>query len=273
MRRLFAARGTSAAAVGVLVVLVAGGGYAFASGNKTITACVHHAGGDIYIAKKCAKHDKKLSWGAAGAAGSKGATGGTGAPGATGGPGGTGAPGAAGPQGPGATNVTYDTTGTASPTPTTLGAMGPWTLSATCGVGGGITTGTVYYAGPGGRTDGIFGFGQNDAIGDTELSTDVFGPTNGTSFTGIGATDTTLKLASANFVFVPTSGTSVELALYIAVAGGTTNTCHFSAVITPSSSSTVVSDAGAAARPNSTATTSRSPGRSPLIKLFGRAVR
>jgi hypothetical protein len=270
MRRFLAARGTSAAAVGVLVVLVGGGGYALASGGKTIAACVHHRGGDIYIAKKCAKHDKKLSWKSAGPAGSTGATG---ASGATGAPGARGGTGGTGPQGPGATNATFDTTGTASPTPTTLGAMGPWTMSATCSETSGVTTGTFYYAGPGGRVDGIIGLGENTATGTTELYSSAFGPTSSTPFVGASASDTTLKVSSSNFVFVPTSGTSVELALDIAVAGGATNTCHFSAFVTPSSSTTVASDARAATRPNSTATTSRSPGRSPLIKLFGRAVR
>jgi hypothetical protein len=72
MRRLFTSRGASAAAVGILVLLVAGGGYAIANGGGTITVCVHHNGGGLYEAKKCAKHDANLSWNTQGPPGQQG---------------------------------------------------------------------------------------------------------------------------------------------------------------------------------------------------------
>lgn len=91
MRRLLAGRGVTVAAIGVLVALVAGGSYALAaSGNKTITVCVKKHGGQLYKARKCKKHDSKLSWNQQGPAGKNGANGANGAPGAAGAPGATG---------------------------------------------------------------------------------------------------------------------------------------------------------------------------------------
>lgn len=88
MRRLLAGRGTTIAVMGMLLALVAGGSYALAaSGSKTITVCVKKHGGGLYKARKCKKHDSKLSWnqqGPAGKAGKNGANGLNGAPGTPG---------------------------------------------------------------------------------------------------------------------------------------------------------------------------------------------
>jgi hypothetical protein len=110
------------AALGIAALLTIGGGaYALAaSRGGTITVCVSHKGGTLYKAKKCKKHDSKLSWGKQGPQG------------ATGAPGGAGAKGATGPQGPGGSILTFDGTATASPTPTTLGTLGDDTWSAEC---------------------------------------------------------------------------------------------------------------------------------------------
>ncbi len=97
MKRLLAGRGTTIAVMGMLLALVAGGSYALAaSGSKTITVCVKKNGGGLYKAKKCKKHDSKLTWnqqGPAGKAGKNGANGLNGAPGSAG------APGVPGPDG------------------------------------------------------------------------------------------------------------------------------------------------------------------------------
>ena len=48
-------------AAGLLIV----GGSAYAlgsSGGGRITVCVRHNGGALYKARKCAKHDTKLTW-------------------------------------------------------------------------------------------------------------------------------------------------------------------------------------------------------------------
>jgi hypothetical protein len=100
MKQLLAARGTPAAIVGVLVLAVAGGGYAIASGTGTITVCVQHNGGGLYKATKCAKRDKRLSWNKVGQRGATGATGAAGQNGATGATGAAGQNGVTGPAGP-----------------------------------------------------------------------------------------------------------------------------------------------------------------------------
>ncbi len=104
----------SAAALGVAALLLAGGGaYALASSTGgTISVCVKHNGGALYEAKKCAKHDQRLSWNKQGPVGATGRTGATGATGLQGPKGDT------GPQGPGA--VSFATT---LPNPTAFGAI------------------------------------------------------------------------------------------------------------------------------------------------------
>jgi hypothetical protein len=100
MKRLLHVRTAPAIAVGVIAVAAAAGGaYAATSKTTTINVCVRHSGGALYKAKKCAKHDKKLTWnqqGRIGPQGPKGSTGATGPQGPTGLQGTPGAQGAAG---------------------------------------------------------------------------------------------------------------------------------------------------------------------------------
>jgi hypothetical protein len=49
-----------------------------------VTICVHHKGGALYQAGKCAKHDKRLSWNGQGPQGLQGSQGLQGAAGAQG---------------------------------------------------------------------------------------------------------------------------------------------------------------------------------------------
>jgi hypothetical protein len=99
MRRVLASRGTPAALVGIVMLLIAGGGYALASvSSKNVNACVKKHSRTLYKAP-CHKGDSKISWsktGPAGPTGAKGATGANGANGANGAPGATGATGATG---------------------------------------------------------------------------------------------------------------------------------------------------------------------------------
>ena len=74
-----------------LVLAASGGAYAAATGSAgTIAACVHHKGGGLYVAHKCARHDTRLRWsvtgpkGAAGPTGTQGPVGPNGPTGATG---------------------------------------------------------------------------------------------------------------------------------------------------------------------------------------------
>jgi hypothetical protein len=97
MRRL----SNSAAALGVASLVIAGcGAYALASSSGGhIAVCVKHRDGALYEAKKCAKHDTKLTWNQQGPRGATGPEGIRGKPGPTGPQGRQGKPGATG-QGP-----------------------------------------------------------------------------------------------------------------------------------------------------------------------------
>jgi hypothetical protein len=222
MRRLLAARGTPVAAVGVLALLIAGGAYALASsGGKSIHACVHKHGGDIYIAKKCAKHDQKLSWnqvgpkGPAGLKGPKGATGNT------------------GPQGPGAATINYYTP--ANGTSAAIGKIGPYTLSGTCTLSAGKVTFSVLLSGPGTTIDGFSVDSSPTAFPQTGT---LPGPIVNGVFTTPGPT-ATQDIMTGQILLVPTTGTTLEV-FPTAVANGPTpgtgsaaDTCHFASTTIP----------------------------------------
>ena len=121
MRGMLAGRARPAIAVAILVVLVAGGGYALASGGGTITACIHKGNGTLYIRSTCHHRDKTISWSKVGPRGPQGATGATGPAGA---PGIQGIQGVPGPRGP------SDGYGISKPNPT----------GSPISLGGGYTT-------------------------------------------------------------------------------------------------------------------------------------
>jgi hypothetical protein len=85
MRRVLQARRAPATVLGImaLVVAAAGGAYAATGSHGTITVCVHHKGGALYRAHRCARHDRKLRWNTKGPAGPTGAQGPAGAAGIT----------------------------------------------------------------------------------------------------------------------------------------------------------------------------------------------
>jgi hypothetical protein len=73
------------AALATAVLIAGGGAYALASSTgSTVTACVNHKNRTLYKAKKCAKHDQKLSWNKQGRTGPRGPQGTQGAPGVQG---------------------------------------------------------------------------------------------------------------------------------------------------------------------------------------------
>ena len=92
MGRLF----SSAGALAAVAILIAGSAaYALASaGGRAITVCVSHKNGTLYKAKKCSRHDKKLSWNKQGPTGPRGSRGAQGIEGQAG------PSGAQGPTGP-----------------------------------------------------------------------------------------------------------------------------------------------------------------------------
>jgi hypothetical protein len=68
---------TTAALYSVAALAVAGTASgatyaAAATSSHTITACVHHSGGGLYLAAHCAAHDRQLTWNSQGPAGSQG---------------------------------------------------------------------------------------------------------------------------------------------------------------------------------------------------------
>jgi hypothetical protein len=220
MRGLVTSRAISAAIVGVVVLLAAGGGYALASGSsKKITACVHKHGRGLYTGK-CARHDKKLTWNTTGPAGPVGAAGKTGATGAT------------GPQGPGATTFPFNGAGTAAPTATSLGTAGPYSLSAECiQPSAGTTTTRLLEAGPAMTIDGF------DMVGTLTHALSLAFPAHPVLAQLVSVTSTTTTPATSYFhlLLLPTSGTSVDLQITISAVGGATNTCHASVVVIPAS--------------------------------------
>lgn len=85
MRRLAAGRTAPGVVLGIIAIAIAAAGGAYAAtSTSAITVCIHRHGGALYKAKKCARHDKKLSWNAKGQTGPAGPTGATGPPGARG---------------------------------------------------------------------------------------------------------------------------------------------------------------------------------------------
>jgi hypothetical protein len=226
MRRLLAARGTPAAVVGILALLIAGGGYAIASGSGTVRACVHKHTRALYVGK-CQTGDKKLTWSKLGPRGPKGNTGPAGSAGQIG-P--TGQVGPTGPQGPGATKLVYNASGSASPPESTVGTMGAYTVKATCTQAGSATTLNATITGPAAQVDGyaIFGTGSQPE----SQSAPAF---NDTQFVNVSSPDTTQSTSSGSFLFLPSTGTPFETLLTGAATGGATNTCHFSGNVIPSS--------------------------------------
>jgi hypothetical protein len=77
MRRVLQGRNAPATVLGIIAVILAAGGgaYAATSGGRTITACIDHNNGNFYRAHNCARHDRKLSWNAQGRTGSRGRAG------------------------------------------------------------------------------------------------------------------------------------------------------------------------------------------------------
>ena len=188
------------AVLGALAVVLAAGGIADATsgGSKTIRVCVHKRGGGWYSARRCKRHDRRLSWNGRGPAGPQGPRG-TGAgprgprglrgprgfTGKTGARGATGATGPTGPAGPSGAIVSpapanQDVTSTDPANPTVMDTIalspgsyvitangwaqgqGPATATINCGIDTG--TGDQQVGETLGRVSP--GLGGHDAAGD-----------------------------------------------------------------------------------------------------------
>lgn len=214
--RVLGGRVTSAIVAGLIVSVAIGGGYAVASigGGGKINAC-SQKGTHLLYTGKCKKGDTKLSWNKVGPQG---------------------------PPGPGATSAVFNAAGTSSPTPTSLGSMGAYTLSASCAQPSvGTTVANLIVAGPAGEIDGM----TNGGGGGTTESPDVekfaaLPPPGISLFGGVTSSGAEHDVVS-NWVWLPSSGgTPVDAAATVVAIGGSTNTCHISVLVTPVSSSTSV---------------------------------
>jgi hypothetical protein len=216
------------------MALAAGGGYAIASGGSSkITACAKKKGGSLYVAKRCHKGDKTLTWntvGPRGPAGAKGATGqtGVGTAGETGAIGATGATGMTGATGPPGILLTYDGSGTATPPTTTIGSVGSLTLTATCTQTSGTTDLEVFHSGPAGQLDGnIVAGGSGNGF---SIAT---GAQSNIELVNIESNATTTAAGTVDLTWIPASGTAEQSLMTFAATGSTTNTCHASVTVTP----------------------------------------
>ena len=129
--------------------------------------------------------------------------------------------------------VSYSTRpATATPTPTTLGTAGPYSLSAECiQPSAGTTTTRLLEAGPAATIDGF------DMVGTDTHALSLAFPAHPTSAQLVSVTSTTTTPETSYFhlLLLPTSGTAVDLQITISAVGGATNTCHASVVVIPAS--------------------------------------
>jgi hypothetical protein len=165
------------------LVLAAGGAtYAVAAGSGTISACVKHRGGGLYEAQSCAKHDSRLTWNVTGPQGPKGLQGPKGDNGQNGSQGIQGVP------GPGGVILHVDTTQAFSTT--TLGHLGPWTITATCTNDGTTAVTQVRAVGPantvadGSEVTGTGGFVYSDGGSQAPIGDDL-SATTATDFNAV----------------------------------------------------------------------------------------
>jgi hypothetical protein len=115
--------------------------------------------------------------------------------------------------------------------------MGPWTATATCvQSSGNTTTETVTVTGPATQVDGL-----GIAAATPVTISEALPAENNFALYGASNSSTTPAVVSSSEVVVPDTGPSVSLIQTSVATGGATNTCHFSAFITPSSSTTISS--------------------------------
>ena len=128
-------------ALAALVVGASGGAFAAVrSAPALISACVHHHGGGIYTARRCARHDRRLTWNITGPAGGAGSAGPRGSTGPRGPAGASGPQGIRGAQGvPGPTHA-YSVRGSNTP----LGTSGTTVATLNLPIGSYVVTAKLY---------------------------------------------------------------------------------------------------------------------------------
>jgi hypothetical protein len=206
--------------VSAIALFAAFGGTAYASGLISGSQIKNHS----ISAKKLTTSAVKSFHGRRGPTGPRGLQGAAGAPGQKG---------DTGQQGPGATAFVYDQTGASAAAATTLGTAGPYTLSAECVEPTSGTTDTLLReSGPSTTLDGF------DMItsGPHAVSIPSY-PAHPTPAVIVSAESTSVTAVSDfyDLLFLPSSGSRVDMRITLSATGGTTNTCHASVLWYPSS--------------------------------------
>jgi hypothetical protein len=224
----------SVIALGAAAAVVAGGGAYTAIASTAqgkISVCVKHKGGTLYKARRCASHDKRLTWNARGPRGPRGFR---------------------GPQGPGGKVVTWGATASASPTAQLIATILGVKYYGTCADSSGAAVASLKI-----QTTQAFKWDYDVSVSDSAVSAN-----NGTFTNQIDApaltTATTLTQATAatggnetaqKFHVTQLTPAPGALELFLNANTGTAETCHASLLYYPTGP---ISSIGSGVRVNHT---------------------
>jgi hypothetical protein len=212
MQRLRSRLSGSALSVGVVAVLAAGGGYAFATGStNVINACANKTTGALRVSTHCTSKENALSWNKVG------------------------------PPGPGARLLVYNTSSpTTNPTLHKVGMAGPWTIWGACVIDNinQVVIATIEFSGPA-VTEDVWGLAGSTPV---EPATTAIPATTASTATPIlqsqsyGNGSPGHYSAAGTFTLIGASGRVTMNVLVTAKSvyyGDSVNSCHASDAVTP----------------------------------------